>query len=181
MKSFRTKSVAFTAILIAFGILIPLIMPVKIVIGPASFTLASHVPIFLSMFISMPVAAMVALGTALGFLLAGFPIVIVLRALSHLVFVLVAGLLLKKNPRILEKPFSRGLFALGINLIHGLAEFIIVYILTVEPATESSYVWSLLGLVGLGTLIHGMVDFYLAFYLWRFLSQKVGINFVIEK
>ena len=181
MRKTQTKSLAYAAILIAFGILIPLIMPVKLVIGPASYTLGSHVPIFLALFLSLPIAILVALGTTIGFLLAGFPIVIVLRALSHLGFVLVAGLLLKKNPRVLEKAISRGLFALGINVIHGIAEFIIVYILTVGPATESSYVWSLLGLVGLGTLVHGMVDFYLAFYLWRFLSQKVGINFSLQK
>ena len=181
MKNNQTKSLAFTAILIAFGILIPLIMPIKIVIGPASFTLGSHVPIFIAFFISLPVGILVALGTTLGFLLAGFPIVIVFRALSHLVFVLVAGLVLKKFPKVLENPLSTGLFALGVNVIHGLAEFIVVYVLMVGPQTEASYIWSLLGLVGLGTVIHGTVDFYLAFYLWRFLSDKVGINFSTKK
>lgn len=92
MKKNHTKQLAFTAILVAFGILIPMIMPVKIIIGPASFTLASHVPLFLAIFISPTVAALVALGTSLGFLLAGFPIVIVLRALSHLIFALVAAI-----------------------------------------------------------------------------------------
>ena len=181
MKNNQTKSLAFTAILIAFGILIPLIMPIKIVIGPASFTLGSHVPIFIALFISLPVGILVALGTTLGFLLAGFPIVIVFRALSHLVFVLVAGLVLKKFPKVLENLLSTGLFALGVNVIHGLAEFIVVYVLMVGPQTEASYIWSLLGLVGLGTVIHGTVDFYLAFYLWRFLSDKVGINFSTKK
>ena len=181
MRKTQTKSLAYTAILIAFGILIPLIMPIKLVIGPASYTLGSHVPIFLALFLSLPIAILVALGTTIGFLLAGFPIVIVLRALSHLVFVLVAGLLLKKNPRILEKPVSTGLFALGINVLHGLAEFAVVYVLTVGPETQASYIWTLLGLVGLGALVHGMVDFYLAFYLWRFLSEKVGINFSLQK
>lgn len=81
MRRNQTKSLAFTAILVAFGILIPMVMPVKVVIGPASFTLASHVPVFMAMFISPQVAVLVALGTSLGFLLAGFPIVIVLRLL----------------------------------------------------------------------------------------------------
>ena len=66
MKNNQTRSLAFTAILIAFGILIPLIMPIKIVIGPASFTLGSHVPIFIALFISLPVGILVALGTTLG-------------------------------------------------------------------------------------------------------------------
>ena len=77
VKQSQTKSLAFSAILVAFGILIPMVMPIKVVIGPASFTLASHVPVFMAMFIAPQVTFMVALGTSLGFLLAGFPIVIV--------------------------------------------------------------------------------------------------------
>ena len=78
MKKTRNKSMAFTAILIAFGILIPMMMPAKIVIPPASYTLASHVPIFMALFISLPVAILVAFGTTLGFLLTGMPFLIVL-------------------------------------------------------------------------------------------------------
>ena len=74
------------ALLCAVGIVIPMFCP-KIIIEPASFTLASHVPLFLAMFISLPVAAVVCLGTTLGFFLSGFPLVVVLRALSQIVFV----------------------------------------------------------------------------------------------
>lgn len=81
-----TQLIAYTSILVAFAILIPIIMPLKLIIGPASFTLASHVPLFLAIFMSIPVAILVALGTTLGFLLAGLPLIIVLRALSHLLF-----------------------------------------------------------------------------------------------
>lgn len=181
MKSFRTKSAAFTAILIAFGILIPLIMPVKIVIGPASFTLASHVPIFLSMFISMPVAVMVAIGTALGFLFAGFPIIIVFRALSHVMFAVIGTMLLQKYPNIKEKPLPLFLFILSLNLLHGLAEFFVVYGFTTTTNTSVNYLWSLLLLVGLGSLIHGTMDFYLAYYLKTFLAEKAGIDFALKK
>lgn len=181
MKHSQTKILAFTAILVAFGILIPIVMPAKVVIGPASYTLASHVPVFMAVFISLPVAILVAFGTTLGFLFAGFPIVIVLRALSHLLFALVGALLLQKFPKLLNKPTSTAILALSLNLIHGLAEFVVVYLLTVGPSTEISYVWSILGLVGLGTLIHGIIDFYIAYYLWKFLSEKVGINFTISK
>lgn len=106
MRRNQTKSLAFTAILLAFGILIPMVMPVKVVIGPASFTLASHVPVFMAMFISPQVAVLVALGTSLGFLFAGFPIVIVLRAVSHLLFAIVGAVLVQKRPSLLEKPLS---------------------------------------------------------------------------
>ncbi|HES6876679.1 TPA: hypothetical protein VO375_001443, partial [Streptococcus pyogenes] len=43
-----TQLIAYTSILVAFAILIPIIMPLKLIIGPASFTLASHVPLFLA-------------------------------------------------------------------------------------------------------------------------------------
>ena len=58
----------------------------KIVLEPASFTLASHVPVFIAMFISPLVAFAVALGTTIGFLMSGLPVIIVMRALSHVVF-----------------------------------------------------------------------------------------------
>lgn len=63
-----TQLIAYTSILVAFAILIPIIMPLKLIIGPASFTLASHVPLFLAIFMSIPVAILVALGTTLGFI-----------------------------------------------------------------------------------------------------------------
>ena len=53
------------ALLTALAILIPQVMP-KIVIPPASFTLASHVPIMIGMLISPAVAVIVALGSTIG-------------------------------------------------------------------------------------------------------------------
>ena len=179
MRRNQTKSLAFTAILVAFGILIPMVMPVKVVIGPASFTLASHVPVFMAMFISPQVAVLVALGTSLGFLLAGFPIVIVLRAVSHLLFAVVGAILIQKRPSLLEKPLSTFLLALFLNFLHGLAEFIVVLVLTAGVQTGADYVWSLVGLIGFGSLVHGCIDFYIAYYLWKFLRDKVGVDFSV--
>ena len=52
-RSNNVLHLTMTALLVAIGILIPAISPVKIPLGPAgSFTLASHVAIFLAMFIS---------------------------------------------------------------------------------------------------------------------------------
>ena len=39
----QTKHITIAALLIAIGILIPMISPLKIILEPASFTLASHV------------------------------------------------------------------------------------------------------------------------------------------
>ncbi len=48
----RIQEMTFAALLTAIAILIPSIMPIKLIIPPASYTLGSHVPIFLAMFIS---------------------------------------------------------------------------------------------------------------------------------
>ncbi|MBM7643177.1 hypothetical protein [Streptococcus loxodontisalivarius] len=181
MKKSSSRRLTITAILTAFGILIPLIMPVKVVIGPASFTLASHVPLFLAIFISPFVTILVGLGTAFGFLLAGFPIVIVLRALSHLIFALLAAIVIKRYPNLLQKPIRCFIFALLVNLLHGLAEFVVVYLLTVTSTSSLAYVLSLLSLIGLGSLIHGMIDFYLALLIWRLLKDRLGLSLSLEK
>lgn len=165
------QNLTYAAILAAFGVLIPMVMPAKIIIGPASYTLASHVPVFLAMFISPSVAIFVALGSSLGFFLAGFPIVIVARALSHLVFASVGSFFLKNRPQFLSSLHHKLVFSLGINIIHALAEVAIVYILTSTNSTTESYWYTLLVLVGLGTLIHGTVDFFIASYVWDFTKK----------
>lgn len=74
----RIQEMTFAALLTAIAILIPSIMPIKLIIPPASYTLGSHIPLFLAMFISPWVAAFVILASSLGFFMAGYPIVIVL-------------------------------------------------------------------------------------------------------
>ncbi len=96
------KQLSISAILTAFAILIPLMMPIKIIIGPASYTLASHIPLFIAMFISPATAIFVALGSSLGFFLAGFPIVIVFRALTHLFFLTLGAVLVKRFPILMD-------------------------------------------------------------------------------
>lgn len=76
----KTQFMTLTALLTAIAILIPLVMPFKIVIPPASYTLGSHVAIFIAMFLSPWMAIFVIVASSIGFLLAGYPIVIVLRA-----------------------------------------------------------------------------------------------------
>jgi len=88
MNSSMYRNLTITALLMALAIMIPIMMPLKVVIPPASYTLASHVPIFLAMFLSRKMAACVVIGSTLGFFVAGFPIVIVMRAASHIIFAL---------------------------------------------------------------------------------------------
>lgn len=176
-QSIQTMTIA--ALLCAVGIVIPMTFP-KIWVGPASFTLASHVPIFLAMFISPGVAAAVTLGTTLGFFLSGLPLVITLRALSHIVFILIGALMLKKHPA--EMTFSAGslLFGLFLGVIHAASEVVVVTFFffggRLSSATYSSgYVTSVLLLVGLGGLVHSMVDFGISVAAWKPISRAIRI------
>ena len=73
MNSSMYRNLTITALLMALAIMIPIMMPLKVVIPPASYTLASHVPIFLAMFLSRKMAACVVIGSTLGFFVAGLP------------------------------------------------------------------------------------------------------------
>ncbi|MGT2948665.1 hypothetical protein [Streptococcus devriesei] len=171
----RIQKLTLSAVLIAFAVLIPLVMPVKVIIGPASFTLASHVPVFLAVFISPGVAIAVALGAGFGFFMAGFPFVIVMRAFSHLLFAVVGAYLIQKHPDFLLNWRKTLFLALGLNAIHGLAEFLVVLMLTVSGSVPMSYWLTLIVLIGIGSVIHGLIDFYLAYYCWKFLKTAKSI------
>ena len=96
-------------------------MPSKVVIPPASYTLASHVPIFLAMFLSRKMAACVVIGSTLGFFVAGFPIVIVMRAASHIIFALMGAYYIKHHPGRTNRgsiPFAA--FNLACAIVHAL-------------------------------------------------------------
>ncbi|MGX6961785.1 hypothetical protein [Vagococcus xieshaowenii] len=165
----QVKKITFSAILVAIGILIPMVMPIKLMIEPVSFTLASHVPIFLAMFISPGVAIAVAVGTGFGFLLS-FPITIALRAFSHVIFAYLGALCLKKNPTIIRNKQKNAVFAVVIGLIHTVVEAMVVFILFINkgiPGAEytNAYITNMLLILLIGGLIHSVVDYYLAFYI----------------
>jgi len=176
----RTASVATTALLIAIGIAIPMLSPFKIMLEPASFTLASHVAIFIAMFISPWTAAAVAVGTTAGFFLGGFPIVVVARAASHIVWALGGALVLKRYPGILGSIRKSILFAVGVGLVHGLAELAAVapfYFGGLMPMGygegASGFLTFVVLFVGVGTVIHSLVDFGIAMAIWKPLQQVI--------
>ena len=170
MKQFsRVKKLTFSSILVAIGILIPMVMPIKVMIEPISFTLASHVPIFLAMFISPGVAVAVALGTGFGFLLS-FPITIAFRAFSHVIFAYIGALILQKNPSIIRNKQKNFLFAFGIGVIHAVVEALVVFVFFINkslPGADytSAYLMNMLMILLIGGLVHSLVDYYLAFYI----------------
>ena len=186
MKTNSVKRLTISALLIAMGIIIPMVMP-RITIGPASFTLASHVPVFIAMFISQVVAIAVSLGTGFGFFLSATPI-IALRALSHLIFAVIGAVILQKHPEILinkEGKFTLlngklQLFNVGIGVIHSAAELVVVsvfYTMGNLPGTyyTAGFMYSIFLLMGVGGLIHSLVDFSIAYFLASTLSKHVDI------
>ena len=124
MKSKNINQLVLAGVLCGIGIVVPMLMP-KIVIGPMSFTLASHVAIFIAMFISPKLAAVVCLGTTLGFLMTT-PVIIALRAASHICFALLGAVLIRKIPEIIEKPLPSTVFNGGLAFVHALAEVAVV-------------------------------------------------------
>ncbi|QCX15174.1 hypothetical protein [Enterococcus faecalis] len=186
MKTNSVKRLTISALLIAMGIIIPMVMP-RITIGPASFTLASHVPVFIAMFISPVVAIAVSLGTGFGFFLSATPI-IALRALSHLIFAVIGAVILQKHPEILinkEGKFTLlngklQLFNVGIGVIHSAAELVVVsvfYTMGNLPGTyyTAGFMYSIFLLMGVGGLIHSLVDYSIAYFLASTLSKHVDI------
>lgn len=186
MKTNSVKRLTISALLIAMGIIIPMVMP-RITIGPASFTLAGHVPVFIAMFISPVVAIAVSLGTGFGFFLSATPI-IALRALSHLIFAVIGAVILQKHPEILinkEGKFTLlngklQLFNVGIGVIHSAAELVVVsvfYTMGNLPGTyyTAGFMYSIFLLMGVGGLIHSLVDFSIAYFLASTLSKHVDI------
>ena len=159
--------ICVAGLLTAIGILVPMFMPIRVIIEPASFTLASHVVIFLGMFISPFVGILVTLGTTFGFLLAGFPIVIVLRAASHIVFVVLGAMYLQRIDKFAISGLRLRLFSFVIGIIHGIVEFFVVMwfwfgMSGMEIITGNMILIQGLVLVGFGTLVHSMVDFEVA-------------------
>lgn len=179
-NAFKTRMITVAAVLTAVGIIIPMIMPFKVVIGPASYTLGSHVPINMAMFISPLVAAVVSLGTAIGFQAAGFPAVIVARAFTHVFYSSIGAIVLEKNKELLAKTGQRYFFNFIINIIHAIGEVAIVYAFTALGMSQQSdnFLYVLFVLVGLGTLIHGMIDFELAYQFTKLIHKRTSRTFI---
>jgi hypothetical protein len=171
----KVKTMTVAALLCAIGIMIPMYMPIKLIIEPASFTLASHVAIFIAMFISPIVGAFVVLGTAFGFLLAGFPPVVVLRAFSQVIFITIGALLLKKNNNLLLSYKTMIPFAVIISVIHALGEVGAALLYYSFNTPSNSIMNTMIYLVGIGTFVHSLVDFTIALLIWKPIQHVINI------
>lgn len=140
----KPRDLAMTILLTAVALLIPLVFTgLRVSIPPFTATLASHVPSMLAMFISPPVAILVGLGSCIGFLIATGPVVAA-RAFAHVIFGWVGAVAYKRGVR----PWLTLLLVLPI---HAIIEAIVVI--------PFGYTLQKAGVViGIGTLLHHMVD-----------------------
>lgn len=175
----RLYRLVLAGLLCAVAIVIPIFSPFKIQLEPASFTLASHVAIFIAMFISPTVAVAVNLGATLGFFLAGFPVVVVARAFSQVVFAFVGAKYIQKHSFIATAPFrpASQIFSLLIGVLHAVCEVLIVLPFyfggSMEKYAARGFFVGVFLLVGIGTVIHSMVDFAIAGIVWKPLQHAV--------
>ncbi len=174
MRNNKVYKITISALLCAIGILIPMVSPFKIIIEPASFTLASHVAIIIAMFISPGVAASVALITSFGFLLGGFPITVVLRALSHIIFAYLGAIYLQKHKTQFTSMMNTVLFISMIGVVHAIME--VIFVLPFYVGGNNDIIYSLFVLVGVGTFIHSCIDFIIAIGIFKILLKSESIK-----
>ncbi|MCL2020222.1 MAG: hypothetical protein FWG70_10770 [Oscillospiraceae bacterium] len=164
-----TLHITISGLLIAFGIVIPMFSPFRIMLEPAaSYTLASHVPVFIAMFISPFSAIAVAAGTTIGFALGPYTPVVVFRAASHVVFAALGALYWQSICRAGLSAAKVRVFSLAVALTHAVSELIVVSIFYFligmgDEFYQKGFLFSVVLLVGLGTIIHSMIDFEIAY------------------
>lgn len=150
-KKISTKILVLGALLTALSFIIPLTFPKLPLPQPFSVTLASHVPTLLAMLINPVVAVFTVIGSTAAFFMSLGPIVS-LRAASHIIFVIVGIILLKKDVNLY--------LTLAICAIfHALGEVAAVYFFTssAELAAKGGmgFLW---GVVFGITIFHHAVD-----------------------
>lgn len=174
MRNNKIYQMMLASMLCAVGIIIPMFSPIKIVIEPASFTLASHVAIMISMFLSPGITVTVCIGTTIGFFFGGFPITVVARAASHLVFAVIGSYAIMKKPSLLTNMKQFIPFTFILSIIHAICEVVVVMPFFFSGADTSNFFYSVLILVGVGTIIHSMVDFMIAKVVYQAIKKPIS-------
>lgn len=154
----RVKKIVLAGLLVALAIIIPVQFAfLKIVLGPFSATLCSHVPMFLSMLISPVVAIVVGIGSGIGFFITGLPPYIAARALMHAPVGFIGAKIVQK-----EKNFKKAMLITAP--LHGILEALIVI-----PFGFNLY--EMLVVVALGTIIHHAMDAVISFVLCKAMAK----------
>ena len=164
-----TKDLVVSALLIAIGILIPMIftgLPFRIVVGPYSATLMAHVPVIISMFISPWTAIFTTIGTTIGFFFTA-PVIVAVRAASHIIFAVLGAFLVKKGMKLLP-------LCLITGVVHAILEGIVVMIFFtggLSTPTEGYSIAALVIITIVGTFAHHVVDFIISYVVAKALAK----------
>lgn len=180
-RKINTRVLVISAALTAAGYVLPTFMP-TVHVGVWTLTPLSHVPLTLAMFISPVSAAFVTIATAFAFFFKVPDLLVFMRACSHFVFAVPFSMLIMRN--IGTKRASIIVFAVLANLVHAAAELVAV-IAGVKLFGLSGDIGlrSLLLLIMLGTLLHGLFDYFVALVLYRaaYPANLVDRRFVFIK
>ena len=175
----RLNLIVISAILTALSFIVIYLVP-TIDLGIWSFTLGSHVPIMIGMFISPVTAVFTYLGTLFTFMIKTPNVIVWFRAASHIFFIIAGLFLMKKwktlNSNILDIHkgfFTISLFVIIIAFIHALFEVLAIYFCmflntlgNISIAIPSTGTYYLFFTVGLGTFVHTILDFTIAYIIY---------------
>jgi len=164
--NYYIKNIVLSALLTALGIVIPMFMPKLQFDVFASYTLASHLPLFIAVFISPLTALIVGAGTSIGFFIT-LPPVVGFRALSHIIWAVGGAWLIQRDEKILKSMPKTITFGVIISVIHSILESIVVYIMMPNFRTAGI----LMLVYGLGYVAHSLVDFALAVIVYKSLKK----------
>jgi niacin transporter len=169
----KLRQLTITGLLVALSIVIPMFMPIKIVLPTFTMTLAAHVPSILAMFVSPLAVIFVAIGNGIGFMALG-PIVVV-RALTHMIFGLIGCWLIKKKANYI-------LIGIITMLIHGVCEFFVLLAFSNTVLSSGSAVLTSAFIAFYGSCIHHAMDFaistpiIIALYKTKFVDYKIMLK-----
>lgn len=154
------RDLVYGALLTALAILIPIAFTgLRVILGPFTATLGSHLPSMLAMTISPWTAALVGVGSAIGFLNSATTVVAA-RALTHAIFGAVGAKLYQSGMKLWQ--------VLLITLpIHVISESVIVMFFGFD-------LYQALVVVGVGTTLHHVMDSTITFVLYNSL-RKAGV------
>ena len=155
----KNQFMTLTAFLTALAIVIPLVMPIKNCHSACFLHLSQPCRYFFGYvyFTSHDGDCCDWLHYWIFYVWASF--IITLRALSHLLFASIGALYLQKNPDTLDSPKKTWIFNFLLALIHAFGEVVVCILFYTTSAYPANAFYILFGLVGLGTVIHSMIDF----------------------
>lgn len=156
----RVKEIVWGGLLTCLALVIPLFFggTLGITIPPFSATLASHVPVMLSMAISPLAAFMVAAGSGLGFLIKLGP-VIGARAMMHIIFAVMGAVMFKRG-------FAFKTVLLATLPVHAISEAFIVLLFGFSLHNAGV-------VIGLGTALHHGIDSVIALTVYSLLKKTL--------